>query len=133
MDKKQADKMAAELLAAAQQVAEKYGMIAAPKSGTYTDVSFTARIQFISADPEQNPERVTWAKSYEMACMSSGGFGAIKVEWLGKTFAAPRGNKTFRLLGLNRRATRLPYMAEEVATGKIFKFTRNSILLAFAA
>ncbi len=49
----------------------------------------------------------------------------LKPEDLGRTFTS--NGRTFKLVGLKSRASRLPFLGEEVGTGRVFKFTEATM------
>ena len=131
MDKKQADAMLKDLTAAAHAVAEKYGMQARPAGGRFDTVSLKAKIEFLSSDPTESPERLKWAEEYRACCQYN--LDGLKLEWLDAEFAGNDGRR-FVVLGKNARARKLPIMAADAKDpARVYKFSLLAIQRAFGA
>jgi len=106
-----------EALAALQAVADKYGLTVARKSGNYSDASFNVTLTFSAKTGSGVP--ADFARSAPLI--------GLKPEDYGKTFTT-YGGKTYRVTGINLRRAKYPVSAEDVNTGKGFKFPAAQVI-----
>lgn len=85
---------------------------------THTNASIPLTVAVVDASGDaKTPERV--------ALEQDGGLFGLPANSYGRTFS--QGSRTYRLIGLNRRAVRMPLIAEDVATGKRYKFAADGV------
>lgn len=113
LDKTTASQIGADVEAALQAVAEKHGLTLSYRGGTYdpTAGTYKPRIQFTTSDGAENEFR-QYATLY-----------GLEADDFGREFKA--GSRRFRISGLAPRSRTRPILAEEIGTGKTYKFTAD--------
>lgn len=97
---------------AVKDLEDKYNISLTPGSIKYTPTSFTMTVKGLISDGSVSGEQA----EFERIC---GLFGK-KPEDYGKTFVS--NGKTFRLVGINPKARKYPFVGLELGTGKRYKF-----------
>jgi hypothetical protein len=117
------DRNTAKLIGAAceealREVAEKYGLTVTVRGGSYDPNvgTFTPKIVFAEADAAKN-EFDMYAHLY-----------MLNADDFGKEFVS-RGH-TYRVSGIKTRATKMPILATEVGTDKVYKFASEIVVKA---
>jgi hypothetical protein len=114
-----------ECHAALAPIAEKYGLTLDRKGRTYQREALPVMFQFLIAKTDadgvtldaQGMDFQRYAQTFD-----------LEPSDLGREFNVPEG-KRFRICGLNVRSPKYPVMAEEVRTGKKFKFSVERVKL----
>lgn len=110
-DKAVAKKLSAELVAAAQAVAEKYGLKVAGSGGSILPGELTLKVKFTSA---------TGPSQGELNFKQYGDLYGFRPEDFGATFVSM--GREFKITGLLPNRPKRPVEVIEVRTGKAFVF-----------
>lgn len=112
-----------ECRAALEPIAEKYGLVLDRKGSTYHRDALPVMLQFMIKDVDEDGNVLTAeAKAFQKYAVMFG----LKAEDLGREFMF-RG-ETFRVVGLRPKSPKFPVLAENVRTGKTFKFREADVL-----
>ena len=112
--KDQAKTVGSDIEAAIAPVLAKHGLALSGQSGSYGD-ALRVTIEMRPAGQEEG----------EAAFGRYAPLYGIPAEKLGAEFRS--GSKTYRLTGINPRATSMPMLARGVADGKTYKFTVDAV------
>jgi hypothetical protein len=114
MDKRQAREIGEAALEEMRKVADRYGMTVEYRGGSFTSSgAFSPKFEFKTRDADRLEfQRVAWQLG-------------LRPEDFGRTFQSE--GRTFRVTGVNLRASRLPVLAVEVSTGKTYKFPEAAV------
>lgn len=118
-----AKQLAAEVIEALQPVLKKYDIQAVEKGGSFTETSFTQKVEFmIQVSEDENVRDREYKENLKYAEMY--GMGLSEADY-NKLFEYRNGykNETYRFAGLNFRAKRYPIVAENMQTGEYTRFT----------
>jgi len=107
--------MSAEIIAALQGIADKYGVSIKPAGGRFTTDNWTNKIE-VSIVDNSGTAVTKEVSNFNNYCHL---FGLSKSD-LGKAFSS--NGKTFILCGLNPSAHKMPIIGRNAITGKMFKF-----------
>lgn len=103
---------------------DEYGVEVTTGRGSYDATNFTVKVTFHPKDVDlAKNEFEMWAKAYGVEPSDYG--RELKVHgWKNK----PGG--MYRLVGINTKAPRFPFLGERITDGKRFKFTEKAVLAA---
>jgi hypothetical protein len=108
---------------ALEPIAEKYGLVLSRKGSTYHRDSLPVMLQFLIKQTDTDGNILTAeAKDFQKYAVMFG----LKPEDLGREFVS-RG-ETFRITGLKPKSPKFPVLAENVRSGKSFKFPEAVVL-----
>jgi hypothetical protein len=115
IDRATAKQLGAEVEAALREIAERHGLELVPKGGKFDPSvgTFKPNFEFKTSDSGAN-EFALYADMF-----------GLDADDFGKEFTTH--GKTFRISGIAPRSHVRPILATEVATGKGFKFTAESV------
>lgn len=107
---------------ALRPIAEKYGLTLDQKGRTYRRDALPVMFQLLVTEKDEDGNALSaMAKDFQnMAPL----FG-LEPDDLGKEFT--RAGKTFRITGLKPRSRKYPVLAENVKTGKTYKFPAETV------
>lgn len=110
-------KITAEVRAALEPIAEKYGLVLDRKGSTYRRDALPVMLQFLikTTDADGNVLTVA-AKDFQRYALMFG----LQADDLGREFEAQ--GESFRITGLKPKSRKYPVLGENVRTGKTFKF-----------
>ena len=120
IDKAKLRNIASDIEAAIQEVGKKHGVQLKRGNASYTDTNFTLKIEGAAID--SSGEILSREKQDFMYYALSYG---LSPDDFGKTFIS-RG-RTFKISGLKPKASKYSILAEEVGTGKSFKFPATAV------
>ena len=103
-------------------IAEKYGLVLDRKGRTYHHDALPVMFQMLVKKTDEDGNVIT---ADGKAFIEQAVFYGLKPEDLGQEFTS-RGKK-FRITGLKPRSRKYPVLAEEVATGKTYKFPAEAV------
>lgn len=115
MTKSDARAIHEEVNAAMAVIAEKRGLVFRKANARFGSDSFGTKVEFaeVNGSGAATAEELDWKRSAHL-------FGLDPL-FLGMTFTDYSG-RTFKVVGLKPRSKKYPVLAENVATGKRFKF-----------
>ena len=111
-----------DAMEALQAVAEKHGLDISVVSGSFNPTCYKARLSFAVKGDNGVPK--DFARNAERLGLDPNCYG--------KTFTTFSG-KSFRITGINLRRRKYPVSAEQVSTGKSFKFPVSQVKFGLAA
>lgn len=112
-----------EVRDALEPIAEKYGLVLDRKGSTYRRDALPVMLQFLIKVTDTDGNVLTAeAKAFQRYAVMFG----LKAEDLGREFKN-RG-ETFRITGLKPKSPKFPVLAENVRSGKTFKFPEAVVL-----
>lgn len=126
-DKTSVTKVMEDMKKAMAIVAKRHGIQLHQTRGSWQPSELNVKFSVIpenfndSTGELQTPE----SRDYEVYAFSYG----LKKEWLGQEFSS--GRKRFKVHGLKTRSHKYPVLAQDLATGKIYKFTANQVKSKF--
>ena len=117
-DRKVCESLSAEVAAALQEIAAKYGLSVERAGGKFGDAEYTTHMKFtvLDASAKEAAERKEWDANCRYFDLEPSHFGATFVT-AGKAYSA---------FGFTSRA-KFPLKAREVATGKVMMFSDLAI------
>jgi hypothetical protein len=107
-------------------LAEKHGLVLDRKGKSFYRDSVPAMFQFlVRVEDEDGNALDSKAQEFKKNATRVG----LKADDLGREFQS-RG-ETFKVTGLNLRARKYPVLAENVRTGKVYKFHQDTVKRGF--
>lgn len=105
-------------LVALEKVAAEHGLVVEYNGGSFDSESFKPKFVFKSGNADRTAfERVCW-----MYGLERGDFGAEFDDTFSPT------ERRYRVVGINTRASRMPILCEDVATGKRYRLTEAAVV-----
>jgi len=114
--------VAEKVLAVLTPVAASFGLHVKKSPGSYTDNTYTMKIEFSTIDEEGIP-KTGIRRDYMFHCDYFG----LKPEWLDKVFILDSTGESYKIIGLKPKSHKYPILAEDVITKKVFKFPAATI------
>ena len=123
LDRALANKIHAEIIAAAKEIAAKHRMFITKKGGNFGDfdLKVSMTLQMISEEAQEAKEN----KKEALWVLYAPSFG-LKPEWFGKTFNCQ--NKTFEIIDLQHRKHKFPVICNCKEDGKEYKFGPETVI-----
>jgi hypothetical protein len=116
---RQINEEAKELL---RPLAEKYGLVLDDKRCSYTKEAMPIMVQFIVRKEDADGNALN-ARASDFQTLAQ--YYGLAATDLHREFVCQ--GKTFRITGINRKVHRTPIIAEDVRTGKSYRFDNNTV------
>jgi hypothetical protein len=113
IDRQTAQTLGREIEEALREIAERHSLTVELRGGTYDASTFRPRVEFKTSTADQD-EFTRYANHYDL---DPGDFG--------REFVSQ--GRTFRISGIAPRSPKRPILCDEVATGRMFKFTVDAV------
>ena len=118
MNRSDAKLMMEDIKNALKGVASKYNMTLKTKGGSFDDLSFSPKIEFVGTDSSGNSKaKIDFERYAEM-------FG-LKAEWFGKSVRLNNGESA-KIIELKTRSRKYPILVE-TSYGKKFKLAAHIV------
>lgn len=108
------------------ELATGHGVAVTVGSARFTGTSVTFQVE-IAVKGDNGLARTREAEEFKLYAETFG----LKPEWLGQSFKDVRG--VYKIKGLNTRAPKYPVLAENIATGTMYKFPTDTVRRHFGA
>ena len=112
--------LASEIEAAVQAVATKHGVQIKAKGGSFTDTSYTMKLEV--AVLGDGGVAVTQERT---SFLRLAGLYGMKPEWIDQSFV--HGRDKFIIVGLNTRKSKRPVLCKSTANGKTYIFEATTV------
>jgi len=113
---------------AMREIAEKYGLVLEPKTARYTNSDVVLKFKCLVKETTEDGEVLdTDAKNLKLYAFRHG----LGEDAYGKEFV--RAGDTYRITGYKPKSRKYPILAENVKTGKTYKFPEHTVQLFLKA